>query len=83
MHTSEELIDLLLILFLLLFVKAKSAELVEIENARENQMVSLILLMNETGANKTGFWTGGIVRKAYSGSYRICVIYMNIVISLK
>ena len=50
------------------------AELVEIDSARENRLVGLLLRTsaanqqmrpdNATAASETAFWTGGIVREA-------------------
>ncbi len=42
------------------------AELVEIDSARENRMLGMMLHMDTSSgaANQTGFWTGGIVRQA-------------------
>jgi hypothetical protein len=43
------------------------ADLVEIDSARENRMLGMLLHMDTSsgaGANQTGFWTGGIVRQA-------------------
>ena len=57
-----------------LFLQAKMAELVEIDSARENRLVGLLLRTsaanqqmrpdNATAASETAFWTGGIVREA-------------------
>jgi len=44
------------------------ADLVEIDSARENRMLGMLLHMH----NQTGFWTGGIVRHATQCSSMKC-----------
>jgi hypothetical protein len=51
------------------------ADLVEIDSARENRMLGMLLHMDTSsgaGANQTGFWTGGIVRQATQCSSMKC-----------
>jgi hypothetical protein len=52
------------------------AELVEIDSARENRVVGMLLRMSSTPeTNQTGFWTGGIVRQ--EAHHRSLAMFMN------